>query len=78
LLVSIPSLSKHSKTRLPTIDGTVPDLSRMPEGCRFADRCPHTEAICLTHPPGLISAGKGRAVACHLVPRPFEQKKKRI
>jgi peptide/nickel transport system ATP-binding protein len=78
LLVSIPSLSKHSKTRLPTIPGNVPDLARMPEGCRFADRCPDTEEICRTHPPRLRSVGKGRTVACHLVSRPFEQKKKRI
>jgi peptide/nickel transport system ATP-binding protein len=78
LLVSIPSLSKHSKTRLPTIPGNVPDLSRMPEGCRFADRCPDTEEICRTYPPRLRSVGKGRTVACHLVSRPFEQKKKRI
>jgi peptide/nickel transport system ATP-binding protein len=78
LLVSIPSLSKHSKNRLPTIPGTVPDLSRMPEGCRFADRCPDVEKICRTHPPWLISVANGRAVACHMVHHSLEQKKKRI
>ena len=68
LLVSIPSLSKHSKTRLPTIDGSVPDLSHMPEGCRFADRCPDVVGICRKRTPVLKPAGKGRKAACHLVP----------
>jgi peptide/nickel transport system ATP-binding protein len=68
LLVSIPSLATHSKTRLPTIDGSVPDLSHMPEGCRFADRCPDVVDICRTQAPLLKSVGKGRKAACHLVP----------
>jgi len=75
LLVSIPSLSKHSKTRLPTIDGSVPDLAKMPEGCRFADRCPDVVDLCRNQSPVLKSAGKGRKAACHLVPEGSEQKK---
>ncbi len=75
LLVSIPSLSKHSKTRLPTIDGSVPDLAHMPSGCRFADRCPDVVDICRNRAPLLKSAGKGRKAACHLVPEGPEQKK---
>ncbi|MEX1298113.1 MAG: ABC transporter ATP-binding protein [Desulfotignum sp.] len=75
LLVSIPSLARHSKTRLPTIDGSVPDLSHMPEGCRFADRCPDVVDICRNQAPLLKSVGKGRKVACHLVPGDPEQKR---
>ena len=75
LLVSIPSLSKHSKTRLPTIDGSVPDLAHMPQGCRFADRCPDVVDICRDRAPLLKPVGKGRKAACHLVPEAPEQKR---
>jgi peptide/nickel transport system ATP-binding protein len=75
LLVSIPSLSKHSKARLPTIAGSVPDLVHMPEGCRFADRCPDVAAICRNRAPVLKPVGKGRKAACHLVPVYPEQKR---
>jgi peptide/nickel transport system ATP-binding protein len=75
LLVSIPSLARHSKTRLPTIDGSVPDLSHMPKGCRFADRCPDVVDTCRNQAPLLKSVGKGRKVACHLVPGDPEQKR---
>ena len=78
LLVSIPSLSKHSKTRLPTIAGSVPDLSHMPEGCRFADRCPDVADICRDRVPLLKPAGKNRKAACHLVPFYPDQKKNGI
>jgi len=74
LLVSIPSLARHSKTRLPTIDGSVPDLSHMPGGCRFADRCPDVVDICRNQVPQLKSVGKGRRAACHLIPNDPDQK----
>ncbi len=75
LLVSIPSLSKHSKTRLPTIPGNVPDLSRMPQGCRFADRCPDAGDLCRNQAPLLKSVAKGRTAACHRVPGDPDVKK---
>jgi oligopeptide/dipeptide ABC transporter ATP-binding protein len=51
LLNSIPRLSDPSKEHLNTIEGMVPPLSDLPDGCRFAERCPHKEDSCLT---GLI------------------------
>ncbi len=30
----------RARVRLKTIEGMVPDLTRLPPGCRFADRCP--------------------------------------
>jgi peptide/nickel transport system ATP-binding protein len=38
LLESIPR--PGGRGRLHTIEGVVPDLRQMPQGCRFADRCP--------------------------------------
>ena len=40
LLNSIPRMT-GPKTRLTPIQGNVPALRHMPEGCRFAPRCPH-------------------------------------
>lgn len=67
LLASIPSLAQTTKTRLPTISGNVPSLTQMPEGCRFADRCPWVESICRKERPPLLSTGKNRYAACHLI-----------
>lgn len=39
LLNSIPSMDSKRKERLQTIEGMVPSLAEMPEGCRFAPRC---------------------------------------
>ncbi|QCW02796.1 ABC transporter ATP-binding protein [Natrinema pallidum] len=43
LLESIPT---EEKDRLTPIEGNVPDLIDMPEGCHFADRCPWATLEC--------------------------------
>jgi peptide/nickel transport system ATP-binding protein len=43
LLESIPD---ETKERLTPIEGSVPDLIDMPEGCHFADRCPWAQPEC--------------------------------
>ena len=43
LLESIPT---EDKDRLTPIEGNVPDLIDMPEGCHFADRCPWVRPEC--------------------------------
>ncbi len=39
LLASVPPLGGEKPRRLATIEGTVPSLAALPEGCRFASRC---------------------------------------
>ncbi len=65
LLRSIPRLS-GDKGKLYVIEGTVPDLSNLPEGCPFHPRCPEAGPRCLRERPNLISLGAGRRVACWL------------
>ncbi|MFH2091186.1 MAG: ABC transporter ATP-binding protein [Pseudomonadota bacterium] len=65
LLSSIPSLSKKPKSILPTIQGSVPSLLNMPEGCRFAGRCFQAEAVCRKTIPLEREIGKGHTIACH-------------
>ena len=67
LLTSIPSLAKEPKTILPTIKGNVPSLLDMPEGCRFAGRCPLVEDICRKIVPMERSIGRNHTIACHIV-----------
>src|SRR5271156_6661750 len=58
LLGSIPRLD-HRASHLATIEGMVPNMADPPKGCRFAARCPFTEAACLAEPPpfSLVSPG---------------------
>ena len=70
LLRSIPKLEMASHTRLDAIGGRPPDLVNLPEGCKFAPRCPYAQDKCLTDDPAL-SAGTGpdatgdHLFACH-------------
>jgi peptide/nickel transport system ATP-binding protein len=69
LLTSIPSRAKTAKAVLPTIAGSVPSLSDMPEGCRFADRCPFVHDVCRQILPLERLVGEGHTAACHLFPQ---------
>jgi oligopeptide/dipeptide ABC transporter ATP-binding protein len=46
LLSAVPRLDGATGRRLAAIDGTVPDPTRYPPGCRFAPRCPHAREAC--------------------------------
>jgi len=63
LLSTIPRLTGARKTHLRTISGTVPDIGRWPEGCRFRTRCPLADGACATQPP-LAAAMGGHLAAC--------------
>jgi oligopeptide/dipeptide ABC transporter ATP-binding protein len=61
LLRSIPRLG-HKTEYLPTIEGTVPSLANLPQGCRFQTRCPHVHDRCKQEPK-LVSVGSGAHMA---------------
>ncbi|HEY6877048.1 MAG TPA: ABC transporter ATP-binding protein [Polyangiales bacterium] len=65
LLESVPSYAANrGRARLPTIPGTVPDLAKLPVGCRFADRCPRVQDDCRAEQPPLIAFEAQRSAAC--------------
>jgi len=64
LLRSIPRIRSEKLARLPVIEGMVPDLSALPDGCRFADRCSRVQTGCREQSPALIPSADQRAVAC--------------
>ncbi|WP_435401778.1 ABC transporter ATP-binding protein [Halomonas sp. RA08-2] len=64
LMASIPGLAKR-RERLYQIEGAMPRLAAIPEGCAFNPRCPHATERCRTERPELLPAGAGQA-ACWL------------
>ena len=64
LLASIPTVGGEMPERLAQIDGTPPDLARLPEGCSFAPRCDAAQAPCLQVRPELTRRGPGHEAAC--------------
>ena len=66
LLKAIPRLSTPHGQELYTIRGIVPDLSRLPEGCVFSNRCDQCREICLQKRPPLREMPDGRRVRCFL------------
>lgn len=63
---AIPRLDHPRKQRLETIEGLVPALDAMPQGCRFANRCPHVEDGCRSaQPPLEVVEEGGHKVACY-------------
>ena len=49
---------------LGTINGVVPNLSSMPEGCRFHPRCPYAREDCRKNMPELNTVMENRYVRC--------------
>lgn len=66
LLNSIPQLklSGEKSKRLKTIDGSVPDLLRLPPGCSFYDRCNLRMDECVRSFPQEIYVNQDHRVAC--------------
>lgn len=67
LIESIPKLN-DDRDRLYMIKGMVPDTTRLPVGCAFADRCENCMEKCRKKMPALVSIpGEGRRkVRCFL------------
>ena len=64
LLASMPTTTSIPKTRLTTIEGSVPQLKDMPAGCRFVNRCPQAMAPCYSDKPQIIGIESGHFVSC--------------
>ena len=65
LIASVPKLGSGVKV-LPSIPGSVPDLSAMPKGCRFAPRCKYATEKCHQTEPELRSVGEQQKCRCWL------------
>ena len=75
LLESVPGFRDNAtKRRLPTIRGLVPDLRKLPKGCRFRDRCDLAIDRCADAEPALEAIGE-RWVACFRANEPRVEEK---
>lgn len=67
LLASIPKATeKRSAERMNSIPGVVPNLAKLPTGCRFNPRCGDAMPICRVQQPGLTDLGNGHKARCWL------------
>lgn len=64
LINSIPKLEGDRKKKLHMIEGMVPLLSQIPNGCRFAPRCPFAADKCCKEMPQLIKISDTQSVRC--------------
>ena len=67
LMASIPRLDRR-RERLTQIDGAMPRLSSLPEGCAFHPRCGRADDLCRKDVPPLLEADTG-ATACWHAPK---------
>jgi peptide/nickel transport system ATP-binding protein len=65
LLESIPTVDQKISALVP-IEGTPPSLIKVPPGCAFHPRCPHSFEPCDKNVPELVDRGGGHPDACHL------------
>jgi oligopeptide/dipeptide ABC transporter ATP-binding protein len=63
LLRSVPSMDEDVE-RLYSISGQPPALWDLPEGCRFAPRCPHADDRCRGEYPPSFAIGNGHRANC--------------
>jgi len=67
LLASIPEANeKPDGTRLKSINGMVPNLARLPGGCRFNPRCSDAMSVCSFKAPDLNLLENGHKARCWL------------
>ncbi|MCQ6530417.1 ABC transporter ATP-binding protein [Bacillus mycoides] len=63
LLSSIPTIDGNRSIRLQSIQGNIPSLTEMPQGCRFSPRCMFATEKCFTEEP-LLQSINSRKIAC--------------
>jgi peptide/nickel transport system ATP-binding protein len=67
LLASIPRLDRKVD-ELATIEGSLPNMTALPVGCRFAPRCPFASEICVSAPPPIVDVGPHHWSRCIKAP----------
>lgn len=65
LIQSIPQMTTDSEQELFMIKGSLPLLTQIKKGCRFASRCPYATDKCREEEPELQKTGENHSVRCH-------------
>jgi peptide/nickel transport system ATP-binding protein len=71
LLRSIPSVLAVPRSRLMTVEGSIPHPYNRPQGCTFHPRCPDAMAgVCDRGLPAAVALGERREASCFLHHKP--------
>ena len=66
LFSGIPQPNPHKPLKRIILEGDIPDIAKIPEGCPFHPRCAYRNTRCLEESPVLRSVDdRGREAACH-------------
>lgn len=65
LIQSIPQMTTDSEQELFMIKGSLPLLTQIKKGCRFASRCPYATDKCREEESELQKTGENHSVRCH-------------
>ena len=65
LIRSIPQMTTDPKEELYMIEGSLPLLTQIEKGCRFASRCPYVTDKCREVEPEWREISDGHSVRCH-------------
>ena len=65
LLAAIPVLGEV-RDHLAVIPGSVPNLIRLPQGCKFSPRCPYVKEFCTQNDPALTEVKPNHSVRCFM------------
>lgn len=66
LMDSIPQISKNSKEENIIIQGELPSLNTIQEGCKFYSRCPYSLPKCKNYKPSNVYISNSHYVNCFL------------
>ena len=67
LLNAVPTLHTSRSQPLKTIEGTVPPLHALPEGCHFEPRCDFRIDDCRNEQPALLEVSPGHWARCPVI-----------
>jgi oligopeptide/dipeptide ABC transporter ATP-binding protein len=67
LLRAVPDLKTDRGRPLETVEGTVPALQNLPQGCSFEPRCGDRVAECARALPPLVQVAAGHWARCPVV-----------
>jgi len=71
LLRSVVGEGLARNERLYSIEGSIPDVAHLPDGCRFHPRCPRATHQCQSVSPPLSQSGPGHVACWHPHEEPF-------
>jgi peptide/nickel transport system ATP-binding protein len=64
LLHAVPTLHTDRSRPLEIVEGAVPSIQNLPEGCAFEPRCPHRVGECARNLPPLVEISPGHLARC--------------